>query len=145
MKAKFKNSMAAHVTADSYPIGYDEKTADPAGRLPWTLKQCLRFWYYQGDKATAVMEAYKRYGATPKLVLEIWTELEAESLAAADLDRRMRVVEKALRPIRALHNGKSWSGTIPCPACSGKLHLQHRPNGHMTISCETEACVHWIE
>ena len=59
---------------------------------------------------------------------------------------KMQVVCKALDPIRKDQKGKNWSGIIECPACKGKLHLQHAAyNGHMRVCCETKDCVNWIE
>jgi hypothetical protein len=53
--------------------------------------------------------------------------------------------EPICREIKQAYRGKSWRGKRECPGCGKTLYLEHRPNGHMTVNCETEGCIRFIE
>jgi len=71
----------------------------------------------------------------------------------ADREETELEIKKAMTAIRVaaqwrVHPApqKSRQEVVPCPICSGRLHLsQSSVNGHVHGKCETAGCVQWME
>jgi len=79
-----------------------------------------------------------------------YTDPTAEQLASyeayADEQRqRMQKVAPLCRTIKHDHAGHYWRGNATCPNCGRNIRLEHRPNGHMTVACDTVDCCSFIE
>lgn len=65
-----------------------------------------------------------------------------------ELDRRYRLVEPALRKIRARYRGRNMHGRMTCPVCkvAKAMTINHAAsNGHCHVFCETDGCIRLME
>lgn len=60
-------------------------------------------------------------------------------------EERLRLAEPIRREVKKQHRGRYWSGVLVCPACGGRLHMEHHTNGHTGGRCETADCMNWRE
>lgn len=79
---------------------------------------------------------------------QCWPSPEEVAKEVAEHEAHMQKVlllGPVLKTIRQAHKGANWQGIVECPACKGKLHIRHAPNGHTHGACETQDCLRWME
>jgi hypothetical protein len=51
-----------------------------------------------------------------------------------------------LQAFTAIAEQPGSEGTVPCPACAGRLHwTRAESNGHVWGQCETQGCLSWMQ
>lgn len=82
---------------------------------------------------------------------EQFTPETAEDLAQQEAQmqammHRMVQSEPLVQEIKQANKGRSTAGESVCPVCQGKLHWTHaRYNGHVSLHCETDGCLNFVE
>ena len=103
-------------------------------RLP-----CIRRHHDQPDKDYPICECLHLRWPTKE-------EIEADEKDTEEMMAKHLKALAAIKPLRAQHKGKNWSGKIECPVCKGELHVRHSGyNNHVWAQCQTKECVSWIE